>query len=71
VELHVQIDASKGVFEAYLDGTLAAKSPATATLPALGYTSVDVGIHFTDPTQGPVEAYVDDVVAGFTRLGCN
>ena len=45
VELHVKIDASAGVFEAYLDGALAAHSPATNTLPADGYTSADVGIH--------------------------
>jgi hypothetical protein len=71
VELHVQIDAVAGFFEAYLDGALAVRSPATDTLPDMGYTSVDVGIHYTDSTQGPVEAYVDDVVAGNTRVGCN
>lgn len=71
VELHVQIDAAAGIFEAYLDGALAVRSPATDTLPDMGYTSVDVGIHFTDPAQGPVTAYVDDVLAANTRLGCN
>lgn len=71
VELHVQIDASAGIFEAYLDGALAARSPATNTLPGMGYSSLDVGIHYTDMGQGPVEAYVDDVVAGTTRAGCN
>jgi hypothetical protein len=71
VELHVQIDAAAGRFEAYLDGALAVRSPATDTLPGMGYTSVDVGIHYTDPNQGPVEAYVDDVVATTARIGCN
>jgi hypothetical protein len=71
VELHVQIDPDAGHFEAYLDGALAVRSPATNTLPEMGYSSVDVGIHYTDATQGPVEAYVDDVVASITRLGCN
>jgi hypothetical protein len=71
VELHVQIDPSAGIFEAYLDGALAAQSPATNTLPAKGYTSADVGIHYTDLAQGPVEVYVDDVVAANVRVGCN
>jgi hypothetical protein len=70
VELHVQIDATAGIFEAYLDGALAVRSPATKTLPDMGYTSLDVGIHYTDIAQGPVEAYADDVVAGTKRLGC-
>jgi hypothetical protein len=71
VELHVQIDATSGVFEGYLDSKLVAHSPATNTLPENGYTSADVGIHYTDAAQGPVEVYVDDVVAALTRVGCN
>ena len=71
VELHVKIDASAGVFEAFLDGQLAARSPATDTLPIMGYTSLDVGIHYTIPPQGSVEVYVDDVVAGTARIGCD
>jgi hypothetical protein len=70
VELHVRIAASGGVFEAYLDGALAARSPAMDTVPDRGYTTLDVGIHYTDPAQGPVEVYVDDVVADTTRVGC-
>lgn len=71
VELHVQIAASGGRFEAYLDGTLAVRTRALATLPAMGYTSLDVGIHYTDPKQGPVEAFVDDVAASTSRIGCD
>jgi hypothetical protein len=71
VELHVQIDPAVGVFEAYLDGTLAVHSSPTKTQPAHGYASADVGIHYTDLAQGPVEVYVDDVVASLTRVGCN
>jgi len=71
VELHVEIDPAVGVFEAYLDTTRVVRSPATDTLPATGYTSLDVGIHYTDTSQGPVEAYVDDIVAGNTRIGCD
>ncbi len=47
------------------------QSPATDTLPDMGYTSVDIGIHYADLGQGPVTAYVDDVIAGFQRYGCN
>jgi hypothetical protein len=70
VELHVSVAATGGMFEAYLDGALAARSPAIDTLPDQGYTTLDVGIHYTDPKQGPVEVYVDDVVASNTRPGC-
>jgi hypothetical protein len=71
LELHVEIDPAVGVFEAYLDSARVVRSPATDTLPTDGYTSLDVGIHYTDTGQGPVEVYVDDVVAGNTRIGCN
>ena len=71
VELHVQIDPVAGFFEAYIDGALAARSTATDTLPDKGYTTLEVGVHYTDPSQGPVTAYVDDVVAANTRTGCN
>jgi len=71
VELHVKIDASSGYFEAYFDEELAIKSPNTDTLPDMGYTNVDLGIHYTDPGQGPVVVFVDDVVAGNHRVGCD
>jgi hypothetical protein len=71
VELHAQIaGGSAGLFEAYLDGAPAVYAPHVNTLPNMGYSSVDLGIHYTEPTQGPVEAYTDDVAAGTTRLGC-
>ena len=57
--------------KAYIDGQLAASTAAIDTLPDRGYTSLDVGIHYTDPKQGPVEAFVDDVAAGTSRIGCN
>jgi hypothetical protein len=71
VELHVKIDAAAGIYEAYLDGVIAVRSPETDTLPDMGYTSLDVGIHYTDPGQGPIEVFVDDVIAGTTRIGCD
>lgn len=71
LELHVVIDASAGTFEAYVDGALKVKATGVNTLPASGYTSVDVGIHYTNSAQAATEMYVDDVVAGFQRSGCN
>jgi hypothetical protein len=71
VELHVQIDPTAGIFEAYLDGTLAVRSSPTNTLPTDGYTSAEVGIHYADASQGPVEVYVDDVSVANTRLPCD
>lgn len=72
VELHVQIDDTAGAYEAYLDGTRIVRTGMpTDTLPTNGYTGFDVGIHATAPTQGPVEVFVDDVVAGPVQVGCN
>lgn len=71
VELHVQIDAVAGIAEAYLDGSRLVRSSAMKTLPSNGYTNIDVGVHYTNPGQGPVEVFVDDVAAGDQRVGCN
>jgi hypothetical protein len=71
IEIHVQIDPSKGRFEAFMNGALVVQTPETDTLPDMGYSSVDIGIHYADPTQGPVTVYVDDLIAGFQRYGCN
>lgn len=71
VELHVKVHDTAGFAEAFINGTLVANTPAMDTLPDMGYTSVDVGIHYADPAQNPVTAYVDDVVAGTKRYGCN
>jgi hypothetical protein len=71
VELHVRIDPVDGVFEGYLDGVLAVSSGPTNTLPADGFTSAEVGIHYADANQGPVEIFVDDVVIAKTRVPCD
>jgi hypothetical protein len=71
VELHATVAAAPaGSFEAYLDGVRAVYAGNMNTLPNMGYSSIDLGIHYTEPNQGPVEAYADDVAAGTTRPGC-
>jgi hypothetical protein len=71
VELHVFIDPSQGVYEAYLNGTLAIRTPLANTLPADGFTAAEIGVHYADPNQGPVEVYVDDVAVGTARIPCD
>lgn len=72
VELHTKVDASQGYFEAYLDTTLAVRSTLTNTVPAGGYVTAEVGIHYaSDGSQGPVEVYVDDVMVANTRIACD
>jgi hypothetical protein len=71
VELHVLIHPSAGIYEAYLDGMLAVRSPPVNTLPADGFTAAEVGVHYADPGQGPVEVYVDDVAVGTSRIPCD
>lgn len=71
VEMHIKVDATaNGIVEAFLDGARVVNATNIVTLPATGYTSFDVGIHYTDPGQGPVELYVDDAAAGHERIGC-
>jgi hypothetical protein len=71
VELHVMIDPADGAFEAFLDSALVARATKLNTLPDHGYTAAEVGIHYADKDQGPVEIYVDDVVVSRSRIGCN
>lgn len=71
VETHVKIDGSQGIFEAFLNGTLVVTSGMVDTLPDMGYTSIDIGIHYAALGQGPVTAYIDDVIAGYQRYNCN
>ncbi|HKP64729.1 MAG TPA: hypothetical protein VJV78_48665 [Polyangiales bacterium] len=71
VELHVLIDATAGIYEAYLDGSVAVRSPLTNTLPADGFTAAEIGVHYAAKDQGPVEVYVDDVVVGNSRIPCD
>ena len=72
VELHVEIDDTAGAYEAYLDGTRIVRTGMpTDTLPTNGYSTFDVGIHATASNQGPVEVFVDDVVAGPVQVGCD
>jgi hypothetical protein len=71
VELHAAVAAApSGVFELYLDGVRQIQVTDVNTLPDMGYSSLDIGIHYTEPNQGAVEAYADDVAAGTTRIGC-
>jgi hypothetical protein len=71
VELHVQIDPQVGLFEGYLDGVLAVSSTPTNTLPGDGFMNAEVGIHYAEANQGPVEVYVDDVMIARTRVPCD
>ena len=70
VEMHVVIDDKAGIYEAYLNGTLAVQSDPRDTLPADGYTAAEIGIHFAGPNQSMVQVFVDDVVVARTRIGC-
>jgi hypothetical protein len=71
VEMHVFIDAIAGFYEAYLDSTLAVRSPMTDTTTASGYSAAEVGVHYAPTDQGPVELFVDDVVVARSRIGCD
>ena len=71
VEMHVRLHESTGFIEAFFDGTSAARSGDTDTIPDTGYTSFDVGLQHMSSGQAPLEAFVDDVVAATTRVGCD
>lgn len=71
VELHVFIDPIAGIYEAFLDGALTARSTPVNTVPADGFTAAEVGVHYAPRNQGPVEVYVDDVAVGTSRIPCD
>lgn len=70
VELHAVI-AAPGMFEAFLDDGTNITMDMPNTIPATGFSAIEVGIHYTDPDQGAMEVFVDDVVASTARVGCN
>lgn len=71
VELHVLIDASEGVYEAFLDLDPVARVTPVDTLPDNGFGVAEIGIHYAPPSQGPVQVYIDDVVVANSRVPCN
>lgn len=71
VELHVRISPTDGIFEGYLDGQRVVYSTTGNTVPADGFRNAEVGIHYAEANQGPVEAYVDDVVVATARVPCD
>jgi hypothetical protein len=71
VELHVQIKGDLGICETYVDMMLAAQSAQTDTLPASGYTTLAVGLEYTNAAQTAVDLYIDDVAASTARIYCN
>lgn len=70
VEMHVQIHATDGAFEVYMNGSKVT-SILGDTLPDQGYTSFEAGVHYADFNQGAINAYTDDVRLGTARIGCN
>lgn len=71
VEMHVQIDASSGMFEYFFNGNQVMSLLQLDTLPDQGYTSFEIGVHYANFNQGPVTTYTDDVMLGTSRIGCN
>lgn len=71
VELHVEIDATAGWCNAYVDSSQASQSHQMDTLPDGGYGMVSVGMELVNSAQGPIDLYIDDVAADYTRIGCN
>jgi hypothetical protein len=71
VEMHVQIDASAGKLEFFMNGSQVTSLIGLDTLPDQGYTSFEVGVHYANFNQGAITVYTDDVMLGTSRLGCN
>jgi hypothetical protein len=71
VEMHVQIHASAGLFEFYMNGSPAIALKNLDTLPEQGYTSFEIGVHYAPFNEGAITVYADDVKLGTSRVGCN
>jgi|GEM_PF-2258526 len=71
VEMHVVVHATAGVFEFFMNGDPVVGLSGINTVPAMGYTSFEVGVHYANFGQGAITSYTDDVKLGTARLGCN
>lgn len=70
IEMHVQIHASAGTFEFFMNGNPISSLTGLDTLPDKGYTSFELGVHYANFNQGAITTYADDVKLGTSRLGC-
>lgn len=71
VEMHVLVHATTGVFEFFMNGDPVIGLSGINTVPAMGYTSFEAGVHYANFGQGAITSYTDDVKLGTTRLGCD
>jgi hypothetical protein len=67
----VAIDPVGGQIRVYADGALIIDSGPFPTLAPGGYARLEVGIPYATNPQGPLTVFVDDVIAGTQRIGCN
>jgi len=70
LELHLVVDPSAGAIEIYLDGTRRASATGLNTVPGGGHSRFSAGIPWSDPAQGPVALYLDEVALSRVRLPC-
>jgi hypothetical protein len=71
IEMHVVVHATAGVFEFFMNGDPIIGLSSINTVPAMGYTSFEVGVHYANFGQGAITSYTDDVKLGTARLGCD
>lgn len=69
VRMHVVINDSGGLIEAFIGDTQIAQVDGLDTLPDLGYTSFVIGVEAND-NQGAVTMYSDDVQLSTSPIGC-
>lgn len=70
LELHVLVSDTAGAIEVYREGMLGASTTGIDTRPGAGFTRWAVGVDYADPTQGPIEVWLDEVALSRSRLAC-
>ena len=72
LQLQVTVSEDSGAVRLSLNGELiAASATPLATLPASAYRGVSAGLVYADPSQGPVELFVDELVADVMPIPCD
>lgn len=70
IELQVQV-ANAGSAQLLLDGVPIASTPTLDLAPGVGYSFLDVGLAWTDDTQGPARVFADEIVIDDEPIGCD
>ncbi len=69
-QAHVHVDGESGSFTSWVDGTMDEMQTDVDTLPAAGFTALQVGATWTGGGQGAYRMWVDEVALDDAPIPC-